>query len=29
MEVTDQAIQRSLDKAKLPDFLKAGYKSFG
>jgi hypothetical protein len=29
MEVTDKAIQRSLDKAKLPDFLKAGYKSFG
>lgn len=27
--VTDEAIQFSLDKAKLPDFLKPGYKSFG
>jgi len=29
MEVTDEAIQRSLDKAKLPSFLKPGFKSFG
>lgn len=29
MQVTDEAIQRSLDKAKLPDFLRSGYKSFG
>jgi hypothetical protein len=29
MEVTDEAIQKSLDRARLPDFLKSGFKSFG
>lgn len=29
MEVTDQAIQFSLEKAALPEFLRSGYKSFG
>ncbi len=28
-EVTDDAIQKGLDKAKLPGFLRQGYKSFG